>query len=217
MLTYALSFPGAVMSKQPQRLSFPEAEARLEWLGPLLDAYHLTNQGVAEGIRRELAQGRALACGRGCGHCCEAHADIPVYPLELIGIYWYATEVLNEPLRGRLHDRLANHRPGNGCPFLLDGACAIHPMRPMACRNFNVFDRPCAAGEDAFHTRRQDVLTPLRRYQDEALERMLPFHGVKSKAARRQAIKSGAVHTLAKVLQQLDWSKLAERMDGVQA
>ncbi len=202
------------MSAKPQRLSFPEAEARLEWLPPLLDAYHVTDQGVSEGIRREVAQGRVLACGKGCGSCCKAHADIPVYPLELIGIYWYASEELTEPSRTRLRTQLLAHRPGGTCPFLLDGACAIHPLRPMACRNFNVFGTPCAAGEDAFHTRRGDVLTPIRRYQEEAFLHLLPFHGVRSKADRRQAIKSGAVHALAKVLQQLDWSKLAERMDG---
>jgi len=201
------------MSDLPQRLSFAEVEARLPWLAPLLDAYHVTDQGVSEGIRRERVQGRVLACGKGCGSCCKAHADIPVYPLELMGIYWYATEVLDDPLRSRLRERLAGYR-GDGCPFLLDSACAIHAMRPMACRSFNVFGTPCAEGEDAFHTRRGDVLTPIRRYHDEAFLHMLPFHGVTSKTDQRRALKDGAIHALAKVLQQLDWSRLAERMGG---
>lgn len=200
------------MTAPPQRLRYPEPENRIQGLAALLDAYHVTDQGVHEAIRRELVQGRQLACAKGCSTCCHTHADIPVYPLELIGIYWYATEQLEGSARSALRQRLAGYPADDGCPFLLEGACAIHPLRPMACRNFNVFGRPCAPGEDAFHTRRQDVLTPIRRYQEEAFFLMLPFHGVKSKAERRRAIKSGSVHTLARVLKTLDWARLAQRM-----
>jgi hypothetical protein len=31
---------------------------------------------------------------------------------------------------------------------------------------FNLFDRACAEGEDAFYTRRRDLLTPIRRFAD---------------------------------------------------
>lgn len=58
----------------------------------LLDAYATTDAGVAEGIRREQVGGRALACGKGCSSCCRTHTTIPAYPLELIGMSWYATE-----------------------------------------------------------------------------------------------------------------------------
>ena len=37
----------------PQRLSFPEDETRFEWLPPLLEAYHIADVGVAEGVARE--------------------------------------------------------------------------------------------------------------------------------------------------------------------
>ncbi|SCZ62056.1 YkgJ family cysteine cluster protein [Thiohalomonas denitrificans] len=198
----------------PERLRFPEAEERHEWLPYLLEAYYATDQGVHEAIRREQRQGRTLACGKGCGNCCETHTTIPVYPLELIGLYWYATEQLGGETRERLRDSLRTFEKGAPCPFLLDGGCAVHPMRPMACRHFNVFGQSCAKGEDAYHTRRKDVLTPIRRYQDEAFFHLLPFHGVKSKAERRRAIKKGTVHALAKVLQELDWDRLADRMDA---
>lgn len=200
------------MNPSPQRLRYPEPENRVAGLSMLLDAYHATDQGVHEAIRREQAQGRQLACAKGCSNCCHTHTDIPVYPLELIGIYWFATEALQGAARADLKERLANYSAADGCPFLLDGACAIHPLRPMACRNFNVFGRPCVAEEDAFHTRRKDVLTPIRRYQDEAFFLMLPFHGVKAKAERRRVIKSGTVHTMARVLKSLDWRQLARRM-----
>lgn len=196
----------------PQRLSYPEAESVHPWLGALLDAYHEIDLGVHEAVRREERQGRALACGRGCAACCRSHKDIPVYPLELMGLYWYCNERLTGELRERLRQQLTNYTSGGACPFLVDDACSVHPMRPMACRQFNVFDRVCAEGEDAFHTRRKDVMTPIARFADAAFDRLLPFYGVKGKRERREAIRTGRVHALAQVLQGLDWSRLAERM-----
>jgi Fe-S-cluster containining protein len=196
---------------RPERLHFAD-EARLEWLRPLLDAYHRIDEGVHEGVRREEAQGRRLACANGCSACCRSHLTIPVYPLELMGLYWYCGERLAGPLRTRLAAQLAAFVPGAACPFLVDGSCAVHPMRPIACRQFNVFDRVCAEGEDAFHSRRGDVLTPLRRYADEAYDLMLPFYGIKDRKERRAAVKTGRIHALARVLQGLDWGRLAQRM-----
>jgi Fe-S-cluster containining protein len=152
--------------------------------------------------------------GAGCAACCRSHLTIPVYPLELVGIYWYATERLEEPVRGRLKAQLRAHVSGAPCPFLVDEACSIHPLRPMACRQFNVFDRVCAEGEDAFHTRPQDVLVPDRRRIDAAFFEVLPFYGVKGKRERRDVLKKGLQHALAKVLQEQEWAKLAGRMDA---
>lgn len=196
----------------PERLAFPEDEAVYPWLSRLLDAYYKADQGVAEGVRRAEGEGRRLACARGCAACCETHATIPVYPLELMGLSWYATEKLAEPWRGRLQRQL---REGSeGCPFLVDGVCAVHPLRPMACRHFNVFDRPCAEDEDPYYSRREDVLTPIARFKDAALEATLPFYGIKTKQERRRAMKSGAVHRMARVMKACNWPSLAERMAG---
>ncbi len=203
-------------SRPSSRLTFPEAEARLPWLATLLEMYALSDRGVAEAIRRQEVLGRRLACGPGCAACCRCHLDIPVYPLELTGIYWYVLEETQGPQRVALQENLAAYRQGEACPFLLDDTCGIHPMRPMACRNFNVFGRPCAEGEDAFHSRRGDVLDPPRESQRAALERMLVAHGVRPKAARRARVRSGQVHVLAQVLQKVDWRRLAARMEGGQ-
>ena len=70
----------------PRRLSFPD-EGHLSWLAPLLDPYHIIDQGVQEGVGREERQGRRLACANGCSACCRLHLTIPVYPLELMGLY----------------------------------------------------------------------------------------------------------------------------------
>lgn len=196
----------------PTRLSYPEEEKRYSWMSMLLDVYFTTDKGVHEGVRRQVQKGRSLACFKGCSSCCRSHTTIPVYPLEITGLYWYAINEIKGEVRDKLIEQLKDHKSGEPCPMLVDGACSVHPMRPQACRHFNVFDTPCADGEDAFYTRRQDVLTPIKKYKDEALSKMLPFHDITSRSQRREAIKSGLIHSYVQVLQEIEWFKLAERM-----
>lgn len=193
-------------------LTFAEDEARFPWLSLLLSMYRITDQGVAQGIRQAGRQGRTLACTRGCAACCRSHIDIPVYPLELTGIAWFVAEKLDGELRERLRQQLAQHRANPSCPFLVDEACAIHPLRPMACRHFNVFDRACAEGEDAFHTRRQDVLTPVAFHKNKALAIMLRHHQVPTETERKAHVENGSVHSLAQSLREVRWENLARRM-----
>ena len=198
---------------KPQRLSFANDETRFAWLSTLLDAYSIIDKGVSVAIAREQKQGRELACAKGCSSCCASHQDIPVYPLELMGMSWYVIEKLQSRLREQLKEQLLNLEKINTCPFLLAGSCSIHPMRPAACRQFNVLDKPCAIGEDAYHTRKQDVMMPIQHYIDNAFDTMLPFYGVKKKAERRKAIKQGKLHALAKVMRDCNWQNLPDKMD----
>ncbi len=196
----------------PARIHFPADEARQPWLALLLDVQQLTDDAVSEGIQRETRKGKTLACARGCASCCRTHTDIPVYPLELMGIAWYATEKLAAPLRAQVQTQLQQHATRDACPFLVDEACAIHPLRPMACRHFNVFGHQCAPGEDAFHTRREAVLTPIKTLKDKALRMMLRHHDIKSETERRRQVETGEVHRLAQSLRDLRWETLAARM-----
>lgn len=197
---------------KPERLAYPQDERVHPWLAMLLDAYQIADEGVAEGIRREERQGKQLACGKGCCNCCKTHKTIPVYPLELVGISWYVTEKIHGEQREQLKRQLREQQEGDGCPFLVAGVCSVHPMRPLACRQFNVFGAVCAEGEDAYYTRRQDVLTPIKRFTDEAFNAMLPFYGVRNKSERRKVIKTGTMHQMAKVMQTFDWTTLADKM-----
>lgn len=202
-----------ILAAAPTRIHFPADEARQPWLALLLDVQQLTDQAVSEGIQRETRKGKTLACARGCASCCRTHSDIPVYPLELMGIAWYATEKLASPLRAQVQTQLEQHATRDACPFLVDEACAIHPLRPMACRHFNVFGRQCAPGEDAFHTRREAVLTPIKPLKDKALRVMLRHHmDIKSETERRRQVETGEVHRLAQSLRGLRWETLAARM-----
>ena len=91
----------------------------------------------------------------------------------------------------------------------MDGACSVHLLRPIDCRQFNI---PCAPGEDAFHTRRGDVMTPIKQFIDEAFDVMLPFYGIKHKADSRKAIKQGALHATVKVMRDCHWQTLPGKM-----
>ena len=130
-----------------RRARFPEDEQKLPWLPMLLDAYAIADTGVAVALRdEEKKRKKKLACRKGCGNCCADQKDLPLYPHELIGIYWYVSEKIGSPDRDILKGRLAGHAAGSACPFLIDGSCSIHPVRPIGCRQFNVFTAPCAPG-----------------------------------------------------------------------
>lgn len=199
---------------RPERLEFPHDEKQVSWLPMLLDAYFIADKGVHEAIQKRIRRGERLACAKGCSSCCEIHITIPVYPLELVGIYWYAITKISAPLRDILKKNLQQFSTGDPCPFLIEGVCSIHPMRPLACRHFNVFNRPCSRGEDPYYTRRKDVLTPIEKYKNKALAAMLPFHGIKERAKRKQAIRTGFLNSQVQNLHEIKWTNLALRMDG---
>jgi Fe-S-cluster containining protein len=195
-----------------KRRSFPE-EKESPWLSMLLDAYHIINKGIAKAIEAEGKRGRKLACEEGCSNCCSTHRDIPIYPLELMGISWYVAEKLTGDVRDILKQQLADYKWADHCPFLIEGSCSIHSMRPMACRQFNVFTKQCEEGEDPYYTRNDDVLPPVKKYVDQAFFIMLPFHGVEKESEKIKAVESGALNKTVKVLQECNWRLLAERME----
>lgn len=197
---------------EPSRLSYPHDETAHPWLRFAVDAYYTADVGVWQAIEQEEGKGRSLACAKGCSACCRSHTTIPIFPLELLGLYWFVTLKLGAEVRLRLKPQLAGHEPGGPCPFLVDGACAVHPMRPLACRHFNVFGQVCAEGEDAYYSRREDVLTPIQSYQDAAFEAMLPFHGLTTEVQKRQAMQARYIQGQARVLQDIDWGHLAVRI-----
>jgi Fe-S-cluster containining protein len=194
-----------------RRISFPGDEQKLPWLPLLLDAYAIVDTGVAVAVRNEEKRRKArLACGKGCGNCCAQQRDIPLYPHELVGIYWYVSEKLPPSVRDTLKGRLAAHTGASPCPFLIDGACSIHPLRPIGCRQFNVFTTPCAEGEDPYYTRRDDVLVPIADYTDRAFAAVLAFYRMEKERDIAKAVK--LIRSQIMNLQEYDWKKLAAVM-----
>jgi len=198
--------------KKIDRVSFPEDEERLPWLKLILDAYYIIDRGIAKAISRETQRGRRLACKRGCSNCCRTHRDIPVYPLEIKAISWYATGKIGGRTRETLIEQLNEFRNRPPCPFLVEDICSIHPVRPMACRQFNVFGKECDEGEDPYYTRREDVLDPVKEYVDQAFFMMLPYYGIKSEAERKRIIERGGFHSLVKELHACNWRQLGAIM-----
>ena len=190
-----------------RRLHFPQDEKRLPWLPLLLDAYAVADTGISVAIRDEEKRRKVrLACSKGCGSCCVHQRDIPLYPHELVGIYWYVTEKLSATVRDVLKRQLAAHSPDSSCPFLIEGSCSIHPLRPLGCRQFNVFTTPCAEGEDPYHTRREDVLTPIQDYTDRVFAAVLPFYDLKKELGTGKAIR--LIQSQIMNLQTFDWNRL---------
>ncbi len=195
-----------------KRLSFPDDERKKSWLKLLLDAYHIVDKGIARAIESEQKKGRRLACGKGCSNCCSTHKDIPIYPLEIAGISWYAAEKIKGAGRDVLRKQLESFKKNDPCPFLVEGACSIHPMRPMACRQFNVFGMPCGEGEDPYYMRREDVMDPVKKYVDQAFFIMLPYYGIEKESERIKIVETGAFHRMAKELHTFNWKSLADKM-----
>ena len=199
-----------------RRWHFPEEEKRLPWLPMLLDAYALADTGISVALRdAEKKQKKKLACGKGCGNCCEHQKDLPLYPHELVGIYWYVSEKLPATTRDALKIRLSAHTADSACPFLIEGSCSIHPLRPVGCRQFNVFTTPCAPGEDPYYTRRDDVLVPIADYTDRAFAAVLPFYNMKREGDLSRAIK--LIRSQILNLQTFNWSKLVAMLEQIGA
>lgn len=196
-----------------RRLHFPEDEKRLPWLPLLLDAFAIIDTGVAIAIRDAgKKQRKKIACSRGCDVCCR-QKDIPVYPHELVGIYWFASEKLEPSIRDVVKKQLAEHAPGSPCPFLIEHACAIHPLRPVSCRQFNVFTAPCAPGEDPYYSRREDVLVPLSDYTDRSFANLRALYRLKGEQDSARVVR--LIRSQISNLQEYDWAKLVTVIEEV--
>jgi Fe-S-cluster containining protein len=198
--------------------AFPEDEAGLPWLSLLLDAYAVIDKGIAIAISREKRkQNKRLACAEKCDICCRANTDIPVYPLELAGITWYATEKVKRPLRDIMRQQLLSQAAHPPCPFLIENICAVYPVRPIACRQYIVFGKPCADNEDPFYSRREDLLTPIQDFTNQAIFIMLPFYGIFKEADRQKAVQNRFIHTKVQNIFSCNWKSLAEKMSTFDA
>jgi uncharacterized protein len=104
-----------------------------------------------EGVqRRNPTNPSALACQRGCNHCC--HVPVSTSAPTVLRIA-AALGGLSEAERASALARVAaldekthglpwspSHRPPLPCAFLVDGACSIYAVRPFVCRAWNSVD-----------------------------------------------------------------------------
>ena len=96
----------ALDKNSSRRMSFPDEESRFPWLSMLLDSYAIIDEGISAAIvKQETGRNIKLACKEGCDICCRVNKDIPVYPIELVGIYWFS----NEKAGQSVHETLKNN------------------------------------------------------------------------------------------------------------
>lgn len=112
---------------------------------------------VQASVERELAAARrpdepSPACGRGCAACCTV--NVSTLAIEGAAAAAWLAERLGPEQRAararellRFHDRVRwlededRIASRETCPFVAaDGACAIHPVRPLACRSLSSLD-----------------------------------------------------------------------------
>jgi uncharacterized protein len=195
-----------------RRLHFPDDEKRLPWLPALLDACAIADTGVAIAIRdAEKKEKKTIACGKGCDVCCH-QPDIPLYPHELPGLAWFVSEKLDPDVKARVLDQCSRHAKGSPCPFLVDHTCAVHAVRPVACRQYNVFTTQCAPGEDPYYTRRADVLVPIADYTDRAFAAIAAFYGMALERDREKVVRQ--IRSKIMNLQENDWKELVRIIEA---
>ena len=147
----------------PAQVAVPDSPLGLSELAPPL--FSLCDGIVGLAVAKAARSGHAVSCRPGCGVCCRQmvpvsipeaffiwhetlspgceHADFftrqfgaAKFALERGGM-WKKLEVCAS---GEEQVEAAAHYwdLSVDCPFLKQGSCAIHPIRPCACREYNV-------------------------------------------------------------------------------
>lgn len=224
MLGITWQVPCIIANMQKNRKSIPEALARElqgeeqcslaeapDWLKPLIKAYEIINKGVSEGLSLRKKHGSVPACQKGCSHCCETQ-PIPLTSFEVAGLAWYLIEHTHGLKRLRLAENLMNVDPSKGCPMVLDNACAVYPMRPIACRQYVIFGKSCGIHEEPLDTRPNEVFHPSIQVAHEAFGHLLPYYNIAGREARDKALKEHFIQNKALLIQGIDWSPAIKKM-----
>lgn len=165
VFTITIETPDGAMP--PARVSIPDIPMTLGHIVP--PTQQLADGCVRLAVNAARREGRDISCRKGCGACCVqlVPLSIPEICFMVSTVREQGTDYetvvrsrfasLENALRERgLWDKLEGLR-GNGddsaaaaeyfsagipCPFVENGACSIHPWRPVACREYNVTSPP---------------------------------------------------------------------------
>ena len=82
-----------------------------------------------------------IKCKKGCSYCCR-EGDYTVSELEYVNLMLFYNNLDNDTkgiINEKITDTLSKNRQKYyECPFLIDGACAVYPARPIICRIFGL-------------------------------------------------------------------------------
>lgn len=200
--------------KKPLKLNFPKFESKYAWLAILLNAFYKNDLGVYNELHIYLKKtNHKLACKKGCFNCC-LKPMVPISEIELMGISWYLSEMISDPkTRSNLKAQMINHENTFACPFLYLDECAIYPIRPIACRQFYVINRPCCPDENVIETRPEEVWIPSRNVARKTALELLRFYNFNTKKDRLTAFENGFIHQNTRDMHTMDWSLMVENMN----
>ena len=184
-------------------------ESHYPELTVILDAYDISDSLT----QTYLEQVGPVMCRKGCSNCCK-NPTVPFTEPELIGISWYATEKLVNPVRERVKQRLYDHETTLECPFLLDAECSVYEMRPLACRQFYVKNIACVQHEDIASNRPHDIVAPIQPIVKASLIRLLDFWPYASMLDKDAAFENGVMQDITVNMHEYDWVELAKTMDS---
>lgn len=96
-------------------------------------------------------QKEKVDCRHGCSHCC--YLRVEAYAFEVNSIVHYVNTELNSKTRNLIKDALqkqfnvirkmseGEHLHTNvQCPLLVNGKCAVYPVRPVSCASYHSLD-----------------------------------------------------------------------------
>lgn len=148
----------------------PAGQTTLTQLLPIIQ--NLENAILGKVAEDAQAAGRPISCKAGCGSCCRQLVPLNVFEAEALTDWMHSLPAERQAeLAERFHQALCALRDAGviekvfnnehtveeqqmtqmaidyfhahvACPFLENESCSIHPMRPLACREYLVVSPP---------------------------------------------------------------------------
>jgi len=169
---------------------------------------------------------RVLACHKGCPACCCLRVTVTAPEIFLLTDYIRRIHATAAGAKLDLPGRIAEaDKAARGllpqqrmaaqcyCPLILNGACIIHPVRPLACRGHAAFDKQAcidAAAGRAVEVPLSEPHAVIRSLVQGALQAALRGHGYAWRAYE-------LIHGLHLALAEADSEKRWARGDDVLA
>ena len=164
--TFSFSLATPYGNLPPLSIEVPDIPMGLSEVVPLL--YELCDRCVDIACKH-IKSGERVTCSKGCGSCCRQVVPVSIpevlflrsfldrLPSEGRECYQSSLKTIVDSASrngilpalenaGSDHEAIAAaeayFNQGYNCPFLENGACSIHAVRPFACREFNAISLP---------------------------------------------------------------------------
>lgn len=192
-----------------ERKKYNVDESNYPELTVILDTYDISDSMT----QAYLEQVGPVMCKKGCSNCCK-NPVVPFTEPELIGISWYATEKLTNPVREQIKQRLYDHEATVECPFLLNNECSVYEVRPLICRQFYVKNTACTQNENIISNRPHDIVAPIQPILKASFIKLLDFWPSASMEDKEEAFENGVIQDITVNMHEYNWVELAKTMDA---